>query len=90
MSKNKNELGVESRNESDELALLNKMTRLLEILTRLGLEKMKGNRTQGEMILFLDSVGCGPSEIATLLGTTSNTVYVSLSQAKNKKRKKRA
>ena len=88
MSKKKNKHGARRTNESDELALLNKMTRLLEILVRLNLQTMRGDRTQRDMILMLDSVGCGPSEIADLLGTTSNTVNVSLSNAKKKKRKK--
>jgi len=74
--------------ESDELAALKKMARLLEILTRLNLQTMKGDRTQAQMVLMLDEVGCGPSEIADLLGTTVNTVNVTLSNAKKRKRKK--
>lgn len=74
--------------EGDELAALNKVARLLEILTRLNLQTMRGDRTQRDMVLMLDAVGCGPSEIADLLGTTANTVNVTLSNAKKKKRKK--
>jgi DNA-directed RNA polymerase specialized sigma24 family protein len=88
MSKNKNELSTQSKDETPELAILKKMTRLIGIQTRLGLETVKSNRTQGELILLLDSVGCGPSETASLLGTTSNTVNVTLSKAKREKRKK--
>ena len=73
---------------NDELAALNKMARLLEILTRLNLQTMRGGQTQRDMVLLLDGVGCGPSEIADLLGTTANTVNVTLSTAKKKKRKK--
>jgi len=58
----------------DEISVLDKMTRMLEILVRLNLQTMRGDRTQADMILMLDSVGCSPSEIAGLLGTTSNTV----------------
>ena len=74
--------------EGDELAALKKVARLLEILTRLNLQTMRGDRTQQDMVLLLDSVGCGPSEIADLLGTTPNTINVTLSNAKKKKRKK--
>jgi DNA-directed RNA polymerase specialized sigma24 family protein len=74
--------------EGDELVALNKVARLLEILTRLNLQTMRGDRTQQDMVLMLDAVGCGPSEIADLLGTTANTVNVTLSNAKKKKRNK--
>ena len=88
MSKNKNELSNGPRNKGDELMLLNKLTRLLEILVRQSLETIRGNRSQKEIIVLLDSVGCGASEIASLLGTTSNTVKVTLCTSKNEKRKK--
>jgi len=88
MSKKKNERTTRRTNESDELSVLNKITRLLEILVRLNLQTIRGDRTQRDMILMLDSARCGPSEIADLLGTTSNTVNVSLSNEKKKKRKK--
>ncbi len=88
MSKNKNERVARRTNESDELSLLDKISRLLGILVRLNLQTMRGDHNQRDMILMLDSAGCGPSEIADLLGTTSNTVNVSLSIAKKKKRKK--
>ena len=73
--------------EGDEISILKKAARLLEILVRINLQTIKGDRTQGEMILMLDTVGCGPSEIASLLGTTSNTVNVTLSNAKKKQKK---
>lgn len=74
--------------ERDELALFRKMTRLLEILVRLDLQNMKGDRSQSDMISLLDSVGCGQSEIADFLRTTTNTVNVSLYKAKRKAAKK--
>jgi DNA-binding CsgD family transcriptional regulator len=40
------------------------------------------------MIAMLDSAGCGQSEIAYLLGTTTNTVNVALYKAKKKAGKK--
>ena len=84
----KNERGTRRTDESDELSLLKKITRLLEIFVRLNLQTMRGDRTQRDLILMLDSVGCGPSEIANLLGTTPNTVNVSLTNAKKKERPK--
>jgi hypothetical protein len=74
--------------ELEDSALFRKMTRLLEILVRLNLQNMKGDRSQNDMISLLDSVGCGQSEIATFLGTTTNTVNVSLYKAKRKAGKK--
>ena len=74
--------------ERDELTLLRKMTRLLEILVRLNLQNMKGDRSQNDMISLLDSVECSQSEIADFLGTTTNTVNVSLYKAKRKAVKK--
>ena len=74
--------------ERDDLTLFRKMTRLLEILVRLNLQNMKGDRSQNDMISLLDSVGCGQSEIADVLGTTTNTVNVSLYKSKRKAGKK--
>ena len=56
------------------------MVRLLvmDIRLRLG--------SQGEVIQELNKVGFGPSRIAELLGTTANTVNVTLQKAKKKTR----
>lgn len=88
MSKKKNKPAKLRTKEGDALSILNKMTRLLEIFVRLNLQTMRGDRTQADMISMLDSVGCGQSEIADLLGTTTNTVNVTLYNAKKKSRKK--
>lgn len=74
--------------DADERTLLGKMTRLLEILVRLNLQNMRGDRSYNDMISMLDSIGCGQSEIAGLLGTSTNTVKVSLYRAKRKAGKK--
>lgn len=71
--------------DDTEQGLLNRIAGLLEILVRVALQTAKGDRTQKEMIAFLQSTGCGPSEIANLLGTTANTVRVALATAKKKK-----
>jgi DNA-directed RNA polymerase specialized sigma24 family protein len=83
MSKTKKTAAVRG-DDDGELALLKKMTRLLEIVVRLNLQNMKGDRSQNDMISLLDSAGCGQSEIAVFLGTTTNTVNVSLYKSKEK------
>lgn len=40
--------------------------------------------SQGEVIQELSKVGFGPSRIADLIGTTANTVNVTLQKAKKK------
>lgn len=59
-----------------ELEPLDEVARLLATLIRLQLE------TQADAIRELDRVGLGPTRIAQLLGTTPNTVTVTLSKAK--------
>lgn len=88
MSRPIKQRGPEHSDEREEVLLFRKMTRLLEILVRLNLQNMRGDRSQNEMIALLDSVGCGQSEIAAFLGTTTNTVNVSLYKAKRKADKK--
>jgi DNA-directed RNA polymerase specialized sigma24 family protein len=87
-NKKKFKIKSQQHDSVDEKTLLGKMTRSLEILVRLNLHAMRGDRSQGDMISMLDSVGCGQSEIAALLGTTANTVNVALYKAKKKAGKK--
>lgn len=54
------------------------VARLLAILIRLQLP------TQADAIRELGKAGIGPTRIAELLGTTANTVNVTLSKAKKK------
>jgi hypothetical protein len=88
MSKKENKPRNPRARENDELSVLSRISRLLEILVRLNLENMRGSHSQAHMIEVLDSVGCRQSKIADLLGTTSNTVNVALYKAKKKSRKK--
>jgi len=62
------------------------MTRLLEVLVRLNLQGMRNERGQKEMVLMLDSIGCGHAEIAGLLGITPNSVGPTLSRANRRKK----
>jgi len=84
MSKRRNESASRSEDADDELAVLRKISRHLQILVGLNLQTVGGNRSQRDMIVLLDSVGCAQKEIAGLLGTTSNTVNVALWKAKRK------
>jgi DNA-directed RNA polymerase specialized sigma24 family protein len=54
--------------------------KVMEIRQRLG--------SQAEMIVELNKVGFGPSRIAELLGTTANTVNVTLQKAKKRAKPK--
>jgi len=58
--------------EEDVLARLDRVVRLLTIL-------VTKDMTQREQVQLLSSIGLGPKEIATLIGTTPNTVSVTLS-----------
>ncbi len=84
MSKKTKKKRTAQADERDELTLFRNMSRSLEILVRLNLQNMKGDRSQNDMISLLDSVGCAQSEIADFLGTTTNTVNVSLYKIKRR------
>lgn len=62
---------------------LKKITRLLTVL-------VTKDMTQREQIQLLSSVGLAPREIAELIGTTANTVSVTLSVIRREAGKKRA
>lgn len=68
--------------ENDSLFQLELLKRL-DIIVRLLLES-KG-RTAREQITVLSDFGLSPSEIARVLGTTTNTVSAQLSQIRRKK-----
>ena len=88
MSNKENKSRDSRSNEMDQLSVLNGISHLLVLLVRLNLESIRSDRSQTDMIVVLDSVGCRQTEIADLLGTTSNTVNVTLVRAKKKNRKK--
>jgi DNA-directed RNA polymerase specialized sigma24 family protein len=64
-----------------EQLILEKLDQLLRVLT---ISVTKGMK-QNEQITLLDRAGFPPKEIATLLGTTSNTVSVALSNLRKAK-----
>jgi DNA-directed RNA polymerase specialized sigma24 family protein len=55
----------------------------LRALLLVSLEPLK----QKEQIVILEKAGFGPSEIATVIGSTSNTVNVRLSESRKRARK---
>ncbi len=61
---------------------LKKTNKLLAILVLRGFE----NKT--EQILLLSQAGFMPGEIASMVGTTSNTVSVTVARSKKKKEQK--
>ena len=84
MSKKKTVNGTPDSEAQRGIALLEQIAHLLEIQVRLHVRQMKNEQSQPEMISTLDSVGCGQSEIADLLGIPTNTVKVSLYRSKKK------
>ena len=60
----------------------------LDVITKLlTLNLVKDMELQKDQIIALSSFGFQPSQIADLLGTTANTVRVTLSMARKKMRK---
>jgi len=59
------------------------LEKTLRALLLVSLDPMK----QKQQIAILDKAGFGPSEIATMIGSTSNTVNVRLSEIRKQARK---
>ncbi len=59
----------------------------VDVLIRLVALGICGEKTQREKIALLNSVGLGPTAIAEILGTTSNTVNVALSAMRKQAKK---
>jgi len=57
-----------------------------EIVRLLAIQLRRGSESQAEAILELSRTGFGPTRIAELLGTTANTVNVTLQKAKQRGR----
>ncbi len=64
------------------------LSRSTELILRLKIQELKGDRSQSEMILFLDALGFKAGEIIRLLGATASTVHPILSRGRKKKKKK--
>jgi DNA-directed RNA polymerase specialized sigma24 family protein len=57
-----------------------------EIVRLLTIQLRRSSDNQAEVILELSRAGFGPTRIADLLGTTANTVNVTLQKAKKRSR----
>lgn len=62
--------------------ILRSIARSLNLLVKLALRQIEGDRKLSETILLLHSLGCRPVEIAELLGKTPNDVNPVLSRAR--------
>lgn len=62
----------------------NRMEPIEELVRLMAIELRQRAQSQGEAILELSKAGFGPSRIAELLGTTANTVNVTIQKAKKK------
>ncbi len=68
----------------------NEISIKLDILIRLLAVGLCGEKNQTEKIKILSSAGLQPKEIADIIGTTSNTVSVALSNLKKQKKRNKA
>jgi DNA-directed RNA polymerase specialized sigma24 family protein len=64
------------------------LSRSIELLLKLKIAELRGDRSQSEMILFLDSLGFKSGEIIKLMGASAATVRPILSRGKKNKKKK--
>ena len=62
------------------------MEQLEEVVRLLAIQLRRDTESQAQAIEELNRAGFGPTRIAELLGTTPNTVNVSISNAKKRKR----
>jgi DNA-directed RNA polymerase specialized sigma24 family protein len=72
-----------------ELTLLRDINRSLQVLVGLTLESVRGERGQKDMVLLLDSIGCGHVEIADILGISRNSVGPALTRGRRATKKRR-
>jgi DNA-directed RNA polymerase specialized sigma24 family protein len=66
---------------------LQAVERFLELLVKLTVQQLKGDKSQSEMILLLDSLDFKSGEIANFLGASTATVRPILSRAHGKRKK---
>jgi DNA-directed RNA polymerase specialized sigma24 family protein len=72
--------------ETDLNETITTLNKLVEVLVKLKLEEVKGERSQKDMILLLGTMGCSSGDVAKLLGVKETTVYPILSRARGKKK----
>lgn len=74
---------------SNEAEALQELNRSIELLLKLKVAELKGDRSQSDMILFLDSLGFKSGEIIKLTGASGASVHPILSRARSSKKKKK-
>lgn len=62
---------------------LRKIAESVDLLSKIAVDSIKGERNQKEMIIYLDQLGVAPKRIAELLNTTATTVNPTLSRARS-------
>jgi DNA-directed RNA polymerase specialized sigma24 family protein len=75
-------------NGEGKLEGIEALSRSNELLLKLKIHELKGEKSQSEMILFLDTLGFKSGEIIRLLGATAGTVRPILSRGRKNKKKK--
>ncbi len=70
--------------DSQERELLVGLKRSLNLLLKLKIQEIRGDQSQKDLILLLDSLGCRPTEIAELLNTGVTSVNPVLSRSRRK------
>lgn len=73
---------------SSEAESLQDLKRSVDLLLKLKIAELKGERSQSEMILFLQSLGFKSGEIINLTGASGATVRPILSRGRKNQKKK--
>lgn len=68
---------------------IERLARSIDLLVKLKVEEIKGDRNQRDMIRFLAGLGASGPEISSVLGISRSTVDPELSKLKAAKNKKR-
>lgn len=72
--------------DTESTTRLADIQRSIQLLIKLKLADIQGDKSQKEMILMLGGWGCTAGEIAELLGVAKTSVAPTLSRARGKKR----
>ena len=71
--------------DDDKLEALSQIERSIELLLKLKISELKGDRNQSETILLLNSLGFKSGKIIKYLGASQKTVRPILSRGRKKK-----
>ena len=73
----------------DNTEPIERLARSVDLLVKLKVEELKGERNQREMIRFLYSLGAGGAEITAMLGISRSTVDPELSKLRKGKKQRK-